>query len=179
VKITDKVTQIGLAAIAALSLMSAAAVPAFAAKADTDLLQSYVGDWRGRGEAKLASTGENETVLCKMSFTESSKSKIGLVGRCSLAGSTLSMRGTVGYIEDKRRYEAVMSSNTSFQGVAIGKRSGKNLSFALNNVKSESNSAFDIAVSLKLNGDNINVRFDIVHKESGGKSVAIIPFSKR
>lgn len=177
-KITEKVARTSLAALTALSLMSAAA-PAFAAKADTDLLQSYVGDWRGKGKAKLASTGENETVLCKMSFTESGNNKIGLNGRCSLAGSTLSMRGTVGYIEDKRRFEAVMSSNTSFQGVAVGKRSGKNLSFALNNVKSDSNDAFDIAVSLKLSGKSINVRFDILHKKSGGKSVATIPFSKR
>ncbi len=89
------------------------------------------------------------------------------------------MRGTVGYIEDRRRFEAVMSSNTSFQGVAVGKRSGKNLSFALNNIKSETNDAFDIGVSLKLVGGKINVRFDILHKASGGKSVANIPFSKR
>lgn len=177
-KIKDKAIRLGIAAFSAIALMSTTA-PSYAAKADTDLLKSYVGDWRGKGEANLASTGENETVLCRMTFKESSESKIGLDGRCSLAGTTLSMRGTVGYIEDKRRFEAVMSSNTSFQGVAVGKRSGKNLSFALNNVKSENNSAFDIAVSLKLNGGKIDVRFDIVHKESGGKSVANIPFSKR
>lgn len=177
-KITSKVTKIGLALIAAISMHTMAA-PAFAAKADLELLQSYVGNWRGKGQVKLASTGDNETVLCKMKFTESSGSKIGMDGRCSLAGSTLAMRGTVGYIEDRRRFEAVMSSNTSFQGVAVGKRSGKNLSFALNNVKSESNDAFDIGVSLKLVGGKINVQFDILHKASGGKSVANIPFSKR
>ncbi|MFT6659189.1 hypothetical protein [Maritalea sp.] len=177
-KIAKKVTKIGIAALAAVSLISSA-LPAFAAKADLDLLQSYVGDWRGKGQAKLASTGENETVLCKMSFTESSQTKIGLDGKCSLAGSTLSMRGTVGYVADLRRFEAVMSSNTSFQGVAVGTRSGKNLSFSLDNVKSETDDAFDIAVSLKLNGGEINVRFDIIHNASGGKSVAIIPFSKR
>jgi hypothetical protein len=151
---------------------------AFAAQADVDLLQSYVGDWRGRGNAKLASTGENETVLCKMNFKKSSAAKIALDGRCSLAGTTLSMRGTVAYAEKANRYEAVMSSNTSFQGVAIGKRRGKNLTFQLNNVKSDSNDAFDIGVALELKGGGINVRFDILHKESGGKSVAIIPFSK-
>jgi hypothetical protein len=178
VKILDKAGQLGIAALAAVSLIGFAS-PSYAAKADTDLLQSYVGNWRGKGEANLASTGENETVLCKMTFKESSPTKIGLDGRCSLAGTTLSMRGTVGYIEDKSRFEAVMSSNTSFQGVAVGKRSGKNLSFALKNVKSETNAVFDIAVSLKLNGNKIDVRFDILHKESGGKSVANIPFSKR
>lgn len=151
---------------------------AFAAQADIDLLQSYVGDWRGRGNAKLASTGEDETVLCKMTFKKSAAAKIGLDGRCSLAGTTLSMRGTVSYVEERKRFEAVMSSNTSFQGVAIGKRRGKNLSFALDNVKSDSNDAFDIAVALELASGGINVRFDILHRESGGKSYAIIPFAK-
>jgi len=175
--IRKKLSAIAMASLVSLSFIGASA-PAYAAKADTDLLKSYVGDWRGRGNAKLASTGEDETVLCKMNFNDAGASKVGLSGRCSLAGTTLSMRGTVGYNEDARRYEAVMSSNTSFQGVAIGKRSGKNLSFSLNNVKSAANDAFDIAVSLKLKSGEINVRFDITHKESGGKSVAIIPFKK-
>ena len=176
-KISKFAALVGVGLIAAMSMVGTT-VPAHAAKADVELLQSYVGDWRGRGQAKLASTGENETVLCKMSFSNTGAGKIGLDGRCSLAGSTLSMRGTVAYIEAKRHFEAVMSSNTSFQGVAVGRRSGKNLSFALKNVKSATNDAFDIAVSLKLNNGEINVRFDIVHKESGGKSVAKIPFQK-
>ncbi len=173
-----KLKQLAIASVLAIATVTGGAAPTYAAKADIELLQSYIGDWRGRGNAKLASTGEDETVLCKMNFTKSSGSKIGLNGRCSLAGTTLSMRGTVGYVEAAKRFEAVMSSNTSFQGVAIGKRRGKNLTFKLNNVKSDSNDAFDIAVALELKGGTINVRFDILHKESGGKSFAIIPFKK-
>ncbi|MGJ8529696.1 hypothetical protein [Maritalea sp.] len=176
-KISKFAAMVGVGLIAVTSMVGTT-MPAHAAKADVELLQSYVGDWRGRGQATLASTGEDETVLCKMSFSDSGAGKIGLDGRCSLAGSTLSMRGTVAFVEAKRHFEAVMSSNTSFKGVAVGRRSGKNLSFALKNVKSESDAAFDIAVSLKLNNGKINVRFDILHKESGGKSVAKIPFKK-
>ncbi|WP_027835385.1 hypothetical protein [Maritalea myrionectae] len=159
-------------------LASGFSTPSFAGKADIELLKSYVGNWRGRGEAKLASTGADETVLCKMDFTDTGPDRIGLTGRCSLAGSTFSMRGTVAYVEKNRRYEAVMSSNTSFSGVAVGRRSGKNLNFSLLNVKSESDDAFDIGVGLQLRNGQIYVKFDIVHKESGGKSTANIPFSK-
>ncbi len=88
------------------------------------------------------------------------------------------MRGTVAMWKKNRRYEAVMSSNTSFSGVAVGRRSGKNLNFSLLNVKSESDDAFDIGVGLQLRNGKIFVKFDILHKESGGKSVANIPFSK-
>ncbi|TDQ66245.1 hypothetical protein ATL17_0236 [Maritalea mobilis] len=159
-------------------LASGFSTPSFAGKADIELLKSYVGNWRGRGEAKLASTGEDETVLCKMDFTDTGPDRIGLRGRCSLAGTTLSMRGTVAYVEKNRRFEAVMSSNTSFQGVAIGRRSGKNLNFSLLNVKAENDDAFDIGVGLQLRNGQIVVKFDILHKESGGKSTANIPFSK-
>lgn len=159
-------------------LASSFSTPSFAGKADVELLKSYVGNWRGRGEAKLASTGDDETVLCKMDFSDTGPDRIGLRGRCSLAGTTLSMRGTVAYVEQNRRYEAVMSSNTSFQGVAIGRRSGKNLSFALLNVKAENDDAYDIKVGLQLRNGEIFVKFDILHKESGGKSTARIPFTK-
>ncbi|MCF4098298.1 hypothetical protein [Maritalea mediterranea] len=159
-------------------LASTFSVPSFAGKADIELLKSYVGNWRGRGEAKLASTGEKETVLCKMDFTDNGYDRIGLKGRCSLAGTTLSMRGTVAYVEKNRRFEAVMSSNTSFQGVAIGRRSGKNLNFSMVNVQAENDDAFDIGVGLQLRNGQIVVNFDILHKESGGKSTARIPFSK-
>ena len=173
-----KIKQIALCVIVAFAAQFGLSGTALAAKADIELLQSYVGDWRGRGSARLASTGEDETVLCRMNFKDSGSARIGLEGRCSLACTAFTMRGTVGFVEQSNRYEAVMSSNTSFQGTAIGKRRGKNLSFKLNNVKSESNSVFDIGVALELKSGTIQVRFDILHKESGGKSFAIIPFKK-
>lgn len=159
-------------------LLSGFATPSFAGKADIELLKSYVGNWRGRGDAKLASTNEKETVLCKMNFTDTGPDRIGLKGRCSLAGTTFSMRGTVAYVEKNRRFEAVMTTNTSFQGVAIGRRSGKNLNFSLLNVKAENDDAFDIGVGLQLRNGRIYVKFNILHKASGGKSSANIPFSK-
>jgi hypothetical protein len=89
------------AALAGL-LAAAGAAPALAAPADVALLQSYIGDWRGRGVLIGANT---ETVVCRMSLTQGNQDKVNYSGRCSLAGTQLSVAGTMAYVEANRRFE--------------------------------------------------------------------------
>ena len=100
-------------------LSGLSATPAFAAKADLDLIQSYVGNWRGRGPMTNGDQ-KKETVVCRLEITRSTQEKIGFSGRCALAGGNLSMNGTMAYIVAANRYEAIITSNTEFTGTAIG-----------------------------------------------------------
>ena len=55
---------VALAGLVALTPMAAS--PVFAAKADVELLQSYIGTWKGRGELIGA---EKEAVVCRMTLS--------------------------------------------------------------------------------------------------------------
>ena len=54
-------------ALAGLLFSGASVAPAVAAPADVALLQSYIGDWRGRGTLVGANS---ETVVCRLSLTQ-------------------------------------------------------------------------------------------------------------
>ncbi|UXN72994.1 hypothetical protein N8D56_18345 [Devosia sp. A8/3-2] len=111
-----------------LLIVGAAALPAHAAPADVSLLKSYIGDWRGRGTV----TGANsETVVCRLSLKPGNQDKVNYTGRCTVAGSQLSMNGTIAYVEASKRYEAAMTSNVAFTGIAVGQKRGGGLIFNL------------------------------------------------
>ncbi|RYE56269.1 MAG: hypothetical protein EOP20_09125, partial [Hyphomicrobiales bacterium] len=96
------------AALAGL-LISASFVstPAFAGPNEVALLKSYIGEWRGRGTLVGAAT---ETVVCRLSLSQGNQDKINYNGRCTLAGTNLSVAGTMAYVEASKRYEAAMTS---------------------------------------------------------------------
>ena len=106
-----------ISALAGAVLAAAASVPASAAPADVALLKSYLGNWSGRGVFQAETP---ETVVCKLSLTEGNSDKVNYSGRCAVAGTNLSIKGTMAYIEASRRYEAVMTSNAKFSGTAVG-----------------------------------------------------------
>lgn len=166
------------AAVAALFLLSGAPAiaPAYAAQADLDLLKSYVGKWKGRGVTNAA--GGDETVVCRMDITEAEQTKINYNGRCTLAGANISLRGTVGYIDAKKRFEAVMSSNTPFQGVAVGKRSGKGIKFDLKERNPDTGAEYEINADMALQTDKIHVSFTLVELATKRKIIANVPFKK-
>ena len=96
------------AALTGLLVMGGAA-PAFAGPAEVALLQTYIGEWRGRGTL----TGANvETVVCRLSLKQGNQDKVNYSGRCSLAGTQLTVAGTMAYIAASKRYEAVICSPT-------------------------------------------------------------------
>lgn len=154
----------------------AAAPAAHAAPADVALLKSYIGDWRGRGTL----TGANsETVVCRLSLTQGNQDKVNYNGRCTLAGTQLAVAGTIAYIEANKRYEAAMSSNATFTGVAVGQKRGNGLVFNLRERdKDEEGKDLNISAQIQLNGDAISVSFDVVYVESGDSLRAEVPFSR-
>src|SRR5690606_32117472 len=105
-----------------------AASPAFAAKADVDLLHSYIGAWKGRGQLVGA---KSEAVVCRLTLSQGNQDKVNYSGRCTMAGTTLSVNGTLAYNDAAKRYEAAMTSNVSFNGLAVGKKQGKGIVFNL------------------------------------------------
>jgi len=160
----------------ALTTGSAALAPAFAGPAELALLQSYIGEWRGRGTL----TGANvETVVCRLALTPGNQDKVNYNGRCSLAGTQLSVAGTMAYIEASRRYEAVMSSNATFNGVAVGQKRGQGLVFNLRE-RDEDEEGKELAISaqISLAQDAIGVLFDVIYVENGDSLRAEVPFTR-
>lgn len=163
------------ATLAGLFVMGAAA-PALSAPADVALLQSYIGEWRGRGVLIGANT---ETVVCRMTVSQGNQDKINYNGRCSLAGTQLSVAGTMAYIDANKRFEAAMTSNATFTGVAIGQKRGKNLVFNLQERdKDEAGKDLNISARITLEGEAIHVSFDVVYVENGDSLRAEVPFSR-
>jgi hypothetical protein len=163
------------AAMAGL-LAATGAAPALAAPADVALLQSYIGDWSGTGVLIGANT---ETVRCRMSLTQGNQDKVNYSGRCTLAGTRLTVAGTMAYIEASKRFEAAMSSNATFTGVAIGQKRGSGLVFNLRERdKDEEGKDLSISAQISLKDDAIEVAFEVVYVESGDSLRAEVPFSR-
>lgn len=163
-------------ALAAFVFSAGAAVPAMAAPADVALLKSYVGEWRGRG---VVTGAEKETIVCRLSLSEGNQDKVNYSGRCTLAGTTLSIAGTLAYVDANKRFEAAMTSNATFSGVAVGQKRGSTLTFNLRErEQDEEGKDLNITAQIKLSPEAIQVAFDVVYVESGDSLRAEVPFSK-
>ena len=152
------------------------ATPIVAAESDLAIIQSYVGNWRGRGTMKNGDRAE-ETVVCRLQVSPGQTGKVVYHGRCSLAGASLDVAGTLAYILDKNRYEAVMSTNTSFKGVAIGIRNGDNVVYNLKSAD-EQGRASNVNADFKLVDGVIGLSFEIT-EGNGNVIVANVPFQRR
>jgi len=162
--------------IAAL-MMVALSVPAQAGEAEVAMLAGYVGNWQGQGA--LVGGDRNEPFRCRLAIAEGNQGKINYTGRCTLVNATLSISGTIAYIDDKARYEAAMSSNAGFTGLAIGKISGSRISFDLKErQKDRSGSDVRIGSSILLNNGDITVNFEVEFNDSGEVLTASVPFSR-
>lgn len=164
--------MLSLAILAALPFTA----PAHAGQADIDLLKSYVGEWRGRGTAQFSDTQKDETVVCRMTVNDAEPTKVTFDGRCTIAGRTLAIAGTVAWVEAANRYEAIMSSVASFQGVAIGVRTDDGIAFDLIDRNPEKGE-HRIDADLDLNGDMIHLDFKVENVNNGWYTVAQIPFA--
>lgn len=157
-------------------LFSAGLAPALAAPADVALLKSYIGEWRGRG---VLIGANKESVVCRLSLTQGNQDKVNYNGRCTLAGSNLSVAGTLAYVETNRRFEAAMTSNATFTGIAVGQKRGSGLIFNLRErEKDEAGKDMNISAQIQLNRDAIQVVFEVVYIESGDSLRAEVPFSR-
>jgi hypothetical protein len=164
--------------VALAGLLSAALFsgPVLAAKADVELLQSYIGSWRGKGQMVGA---ERETVVCRLNLTPGNQDKVNYSGRCSMAGTNLSVSGTLAYNDSAKRFEAAMSSNATFSGLAVGRKSGNSLVFNLRErEKDQEGNDMTISSQIALSKNRINVEFNVVFNATGESLKASVPFSK-
>ena len=165
------------AALAGLLLSATAGIaPAMAAPADVALLKSYIGEWRGRG---VMIGANEETVVCRLSLSEGNQDKVNYNGRCALAGTNLSVAGTLAYVDASRRFEAAMTSNATFTGIAVGQKRGSGLIFNLRERdQDEEGKDLSISAQIQLNPSDIQVTFEIVYIDSGDSLRAEVPFSR-
>lgn len=165
-------------AIALAGLLVSAGVattPALAATAEIEMLKSYLGNWKGKGTLSGANT---ETVVCKLALTSGNEDKINYSGRCTLAGTNLAVNGTLAYVTAKKRYEAAMTSNATFTGIAVGKKQGNGVVFNLRERDTTKGQDMTISADITLNGGAISVAFNVVDNKTGDTIKAKVPFSK-
>ena len=158
-------------AVAAMALTG----PAFAGP--VELLESYVGDWKGTGA--LVGGQNPEPFRCRLGISKGNLNKINYAGRCSLVDMTLSVSGTIAYDDKAQRYQAAMSSNAGFTGVAVGRITGDTISFDLRE-KQVDRGGNDIRIGSRilLNGGSITVDFEVEFNDSGQVLTASVPFAR-
>jgi len=164
-------------AAAGLSLAFAGAMPAQAAQNELALLSSYVGNWQGEGVVR---GGDHpDPFRCRLTVSKGNGEKINYAGRCSLAGSTLSITGTIAYNDAAGQYEAVMSSNAGYTGLAVGRQQANQISFDLRErQKDRSGSDVRIGSRILLVNDIISVDFEIEFNDSGKVLTTTVPFDR-
>lgn len=169
-----KVTRI-LALAALLGLAGTGA--GWAGPTEESLLKSYVGTWNG--ESMLVGGQSAEPFRCRLSVTPGKLGKINYAGRCALVNMSLSVSGTIAYVEAGGRYEAVMSSNAGFSGVAVGREDGGQIGFDLAD-RQKDRGGNDVAIGSKLflAEESIVVIFQVEFNNSGQVLTANVPFSR-
>lgn len=150
--------------------------PVIAAPADVALIKSYIGEWRGRGTLYGATT---ESVVCRLTMSQGNGDKVNYNGRCTLAGTTMSLAGTVAFNEQTRRYEAALTTNATFHATAIGQKRGRNLIFNLRErEQDEKGKDLNISAQIQLTGESIGIVFEAIYIESGDSLRAEVPLTR-
>jgi len=160
-----------------LMLFAGLAAPAYSAEAEMALLNSYIGNWRG--ESVLTGGEKPEPFRCRLNIAKGNLNKINYAGRCTLINMNLSVSGTIAYSDQNRRFEAAMSSNAGFTGLAVGVKQSDRISFDLKQRQSD-RGGNDVRIGSKiiLIGDSIRVDYEVEFNDSGKLLVASVPFSR-
>lgn len=142
-----------------------------------ELLMSYVGDWRG--ESVLQGGDTPEAFRCRLTITRGTESKINYAGRCTLVRMNLSVAGTIAFNTAAQRFEAVMSSNVGFTGMAVGRIQGERITFDLIEQQSDrAGNEMRIGAAILLEAGVIAVDFEVEFNDSGEILTALVPFSR-
>ncbi|ODT78171.1 MAG: hypothetical protein ABS76_24460 [Pelagibacterium sp. SCN 64-44] len=169
--------KIWLRALMALLALQVVAVAPTQAQGELALLESYVGDWRG--DSALIGGDRNEPFRCRLGVAKGNVGKINYTGRCTLVNATLSISGTIAFNEATRRFEAAMSSNAGYTGLAVGQKSGDRISFDLREQqKDRAGSDVRIGARIVLVANRINVDFEVEFNNSGEVLKASVPFNR-
>lgn len=165
----------GIGVAGLIVAVGAAVSPAFAGSAETALLKSYEGNWRGSGPLV---GGDQENVTCRMSLRDGNNDKVNYNGRCAMAGLNLSINGTLAYIESSQRYEGAMTSNANFSGVAVGQKRNGGIVFNLTSRGMNENKNIEINAGITLTPGVITVDFRARDVRTGKTVTATVPFSR-
>jgi len=164
-------------AMAAIMMPAMMVQPAPAGEAELALLTSYIGDWRGEGALR---GGRNpEPFRCRLNVTKGNQARINYAGRCSLVDMNLSISGTIAFDDASQRYQAAMSSNAGFTGMAVGRKQGETITFDLSERQTDrGGNAVRIGSKITLVANSIRVDFEVEFNESGDVLTAAVPFSR-
>lgn len=166
-----------VAGIVAIMFAVLTAAPARSGPAELALLISYVGNWRGEGV--LVGGEKPEPFRCRLTIDKGNQSKINYAGRCSLIDMNLSVSGTIAFSDETQRYEAAMSSNAGFTGLAVGREQGDRVSFDLTERQTDrGGNEVRIGSRIILISDTITVEFEVEFNNSGEVLTASVPFSR-
>lgn len=166
-----------IVAVATILLLGFLAVPASAGQAQLDLLKSYIGGWQGEGV--LVGGKAPESFGCRLTVAKGNQAKINYAGRCALIDMNLSVSGTIAFDDATQRYQAAMSSNAGFTGLAIGRQQGDKISFDLAEQQTDKGgNAVRIGARIQLIGKSITVDFEVEFNNSGHILTATVPFSR-
>lgn len=164
---------------ALLMIVAGTMVPVTAQAQDRGLalLATYIGNWQG--ESALVGGDKPEPFRCRLNVAQGNLQKINYTGRCTLVNATLSISGTIAYNEARQQYEAAMSSNAGYTGLAIGRESRNQISFDLREQqKDKAGSDVRIGAKIILINDSITVDFEVEFNNSGDVLTASVPFSR-
>ncbi|ODT67965.1 MAG: hypothetical protein ABS75_22070 [Pelagibacterium sp. SCN 63-23] len=165
------------ACFAFLALQMAALTPALA-QGEIALLESYIGDWRG--DSALVGPDKNEPFRCRLGVSKGNLGRINYTGRCTLVNATLSISGTIAYIDAQRRFEAAMSTNAGYTGLAVGQVRGEQISFDLREQQKD-RAGGDVRIGARIllvGNDSITVDFEVEFNNSGEVLTASVPFNR-
>ena len=167
-------------ALAAMMLSGSVVAPVQAAAPQDPIavLSTYIGEWSGSGV--LEGGKEPEPFKCRLSIDKGNQAKINYAGRCTLVNMNLSVSGTIAFDTATKTYQAVMSSNAGFTGVAVGKQQGGNITFDLQEKQTDrSGNAVRIGSHITLMAQtSITIDFQVEFNNSGNVLTATVPFSK-
>lgn len=164
-------------ALLAMPLVNLVAASTAAAEGEVALLESYVGNWQGEGA--LTGGDRPEPFRCRLTVAKGNPGKVNYTGRCALVNATLSISGTIAFNDTTKVYEAAMSSNAGFTGLAIGQQRGDQISFDLKErQKDRSGSDVRIGSRIILINGNITVNFEVEFNDSGNVLTASVPFAQ-
>ncbi len=164
-------------AAAAIMLSSLAVGPAQSGPVEMSLLETYIGSWKGDG--MLVGGQKPEPFRCRLTINKGNLNKVNYAGRCTLVDMNLSVSGTIAFDDKSRTYQAVMSSNAGFKGVAVGKKDGDTITFDLAEQETDSGgNNIRIGTHLELIGESINIDFEVEFNNSGNVLTAKVPFAR-
>ena len=165
-----------LHAAVAVAAMTLAGMATPALSGPVEDLNSYIGNWKGAGA--LVGGQNPEPFTCRLGISQGNLNKINYAGRCSLIDMNLSVSGTIAYDDKARRYQAVMSSNAGFTGLAVGQINGDTISFDLRE-KQKDRGGNDVRIGSRiiLKNNAITVDFEVEFNSSGQVLTASVPFS--